>query len=178
MDASRAARTWSAASTSSPTRCSSCSAARTSASSCSRSPPSDVPHPPARRAPRRPAPHPIVSDDARPSPDGPHALPAAALAAWLEQSHNLLATTDRDGVLAWADTRFVAATGLAPGTPLLALAPDEAPWVAARNALQGALAAGTLADADLELRSAGGGSLWVRARACTHDGCMLWTLQD
>jgi signal transduction histidine kinase/ActR/RegA family two-component response regulator len=100
------------------------------------------------------------------------------LSAWLEQSSDLLALTERDGTLAWANAGFRAATGLAPGAPLLALAPDEPPWTLAHRALQGALEAGTLADADLEVRSTGGGSVWVRARARECEGRLLWTLQD
>jgi PAS domain S-box-containing protein len=107
-------------------------------------------------------------------------LPPALLAGWLEQSSDLLALTDRDARLVWANARFVAATGLPPGPQarLLALAPDEPAHAEARKTLQAVLAGATIADADLELRAAGGGRLWVRAHAAVHDGHVLWTLQE
>src|SRR5689334_23767789 len=107
-------------------------------------------------------------------------LPAPLLDAWLEQSSDLLAVTDRRGHLTWANARFVAATGLAPapGAQLLSLAPDEPPHAGARAQLCAVLEGGTIADADLELRAAGAGRLWVRAHAVLSGEQVLWTLQD
>ncbi len=110
----------------------------------------------------------------------PNPFPTALLSTWLEQSNDLLALTDSAGQLSWANPRFVAATGLAPGpaADLLALAPAEPAFAPTRASVTAALRAGTLCDTDLELRSAGGGSLFVRARAATVAGQVLWTLQD
>ncbi|MEP7058294.1 MAG: PAS domain-containing protein [Caldimonas sp.] len=104
----------------------------------------------------------------------------ALLTTWLEQSNDLLALTDPDGAVAWANGRFVAATGLAPGTGsnLLALAPTDPAYADSRAALARALADGALPDTSLDLRSAGGGNLSMQARATTAAGQILWTLQD
>ena len=107
-------------------------------------------------------------------------LPQDLLEAWLDQSSDLLAITDRDGRLAWANARFVAASGLVPGSgaSLLDLAPDAAPHAAARARLTEGLNGAALADADLELRASGGGRLTVHARAVARGAQVLWTLQD
>ena len=106
------------------------------------------------------------------------ALPAELLPLWLAQTSDLLAQTDDTGRITWANAAFVAATGLGPGAVLLALAPEEPACVAARATLVEALAAGALAGNELELRSAGGGSCVLRARAASAAGLVLWTLQD
>lgn len=113
--------------------------------------------------------------DPSPAPFAP-----ALLTTWLEQSNDLLALTDSSGGLAWANSRFVAATGLAPGPAanLLSLVPAERARAKGRDSVTQALRRGDLSDTDIELRSAGGGSLCVRARATTAAGRMLWTLQD
>jgi len=106
------------------------------------------------------------------------ALPAELLPLWLAQTSDLLAQTDDTGRITWANAAFVAATGLGPGAVLLALAPEEPAFVAARTTLGEALAAGALADTEVELRSAGGGCCVLRACAASGAGLVLWTLQD
>ena len=104
--------------------------------------------------------------------------PADLLSAWLAQTSDLLALTDADGQILWANAAFVAATGVGPTAGLTALAPDEPAFAAARAAVQTGLETASLGETDLELRSAGGGNLFVRARAGAAGDRILWTLQD
>ena len=110
----------------------------------------------------------------------PAAIPAELLPAWLEQSSDLLVLTGRSGTVGWANARFLAATGLeaGPKSTLHSLARADAAGAATRAALTAALESGTLAETELELRDATGGTLFVRARAATASGQILWTLQD
>ena len=103
----------------------------------------------------------------------PAAIPAALLPAWLEQSSDLLVLTGRSGTVGWANARFLAATGLeaGPKSTLHSLARADA--AATRDALTAALESRRLAETD-----ATGGTLFVRARAATASGQILWTLQD
>ena len=110
----------------------------------------------------------------------PPALAPPLLWAWLEQGRDLLAITDRDGGVVWANQRFHDATGLtADGSDnLLALAPRGAAGHAAREVLARALRDGVVDDAELELRSTRGAELWVRARLSHAADRLLWTLCD
>ena len=109
-------------------------------------------------------------------PTEPEPAPSAALlAAWFDQSHDLLALTDAAGAIRWCNPAFGAATGLAPGASLLTLAPDATP---ARPALADALQRGQADTPELALRSAAGAALWVDARVSTLATERLWTLRD
>ena len=107
-------------------------------------------------------------------------LPADVLQALVEQSLELLAVTDRDGTIAWANTRFVAATGVEGGgaTRLLQCALDGAEGDATRGRLAAALASGEIDAIGLRLRAADGAALWVDARASRNGNRMLWTFTD
>jgi PAS domain S-box-containing protein len=111
-----------------------------------------------------------------PSPDAP--LPAAALAAWLDQSHDLLALTDAAGALRWCNPAFAQATGIAPPASLLDLAPSVGAGSDAGAVLSAALRAGHCAETEVELRSRGGATLWARMRVTTVADDRLWTLRD
>ena len=89
-----------------------------------------------------------------------HYTPTSALlGAWLAQSHDLLALSDARGRLRWCNAAFERATGLAAGAEMPELADSTG-------------------DAELELRTAAGASLWVSARVTRVDDDWLWTLQD
>ena len=116
---------------------------------------------------------PLQDDDRAPTAPG-------LLAAWLEQSADLLALTDDAGRILWANPAFVAATGFGGdgSADLLALAPASGPSAAARKTLEVALASGALAETELALCSAAGAALALRARATRRSGRMLWTFAD
>jgi PAS domain S-box-containing protein len=120
-----------------------------------------------------------MSDSLDPSPPASPPPPAELALAWLQQSHDLLALTGRDGVIAWANPAFTAATGLAgaTGAKLSALLPPGAPE-AARDALTTALAGTPLNDAELAWQSTTGAPLWLRARTLAAPGGVAWILQD
>ena len=104
-------------------------------------------------------------------------LPADMLQALVEQSLELLAVSDDAGAIAWANARFVAATGLAGGS-MLHCAPDGAKGDATRRKLTAGLASGALDAIGMRLRAADGGALWVDARASRNGDRMLWTFTD
>ncbi|MEP7100110.1 MAG: PAS domain-containing protein [Burkholderiales bacterium] len=103
---------------------------------------------------------------------------AALLAAWLAQSHDLLALTDAAGVISWCNPAFERATGLGIATELLALAPGDAPHAAARAMLDTALREGRLGDTELALQSNSGTPLWISARVTRVGDDRLWTLRN
>ena len=45
----------------------------------------------------------------------------AVVAAWLEQSRDLLALTDADGEIAWANAHFIRSTGVRAGARIVDL---------------------------------------------------------
>ena len=104
--------------------------------------------------------------------------PAALLAEWLAQSHDLLELTDPAGHVRWCNPAFEQITGIGAGAELARLAAPEAPG-AAHAVLAAALRAGSLVDdTELALRSAAGIPLWVRARLARIGNELLWTLRD
>ncbi|MES2991164.1 MAG: PAS domain-containing protein [Pseudomonadota bacterium] len=114
-------------------------------------------------------------NERRELPPAAAAPSAALLAAWLDQSHDLLALTDATGGLRWCNAAFTAATGLQPGASFLALAADH---TAARSTLAAALEHGRDGTFELTLRGPGGDALWVDARVTTLGAERLWTLHD
>ncbi|MEP7300493.1 MAG: PAS domain-containing protein [Caldimonas sp.] len=117
--------------------------------------------------------------------DGDHdsragALPAETLQALLEQSLELLAVSNDQGTIVWANARFVAATGVAADSAasLLQCAPDGADGETTRRKLTAALAAGALDAIGVRLRAVDAAALWVDARASRLGSHMLWTFTD
>jgi PAS domain S-box-containing protein len=98
--------------------------------------------------------------------------------AWLQESHDMLAKTGRDGAVTWANPAFTAATGLAaaPGADLFALLPPQG--TSGREAMAAALNGTRMHDAELEWRTPAGAPLWVRARTLPVPGGVAWILQD
>ena len=111
-------------------------------------------------------------------PAPPPAPPPALLAAWLDQSHDLLALTDAAGRLRWCNTAFASATGLQAPADLLDLAPPDWHQGGPRDALLAALRDGRVDAADLTLRAAGGDALWVQVRVTRVGEERLWTWRD
>jgi signal transduction histidine kinase len=111
----------------------------------------------------------------RDSPDADVALSASLLAAWMAQSHDLLALTDAGGGLRWCNPAFAAATGLVRGGSLLGLAAPASP---ARSTLTDALQRGRDGVFELALHAVGAAGLWVDARVAVIGDDRLWTLQD
>jgi signal transduction histidine kinase/ActR/RegA family two-component response regulator len=107
-------------------------------------------------------------------------LPADVLRALLAQSLELIAVSDGEGRLEWANDRFVSATGLAVGgaSTLASLALDGAAGDTTRRRIAAALQAGELDAAAMQLRAADGGALWVDVRASRLDTRLLWTFTD
>ncbi|MEQ1684163.1 MAG: PAS domain-containing protein [Burkholderiaceae bacterium] len=110
----------------------------------------------------------------------PDAPPPALLTAWLAQSHDLLAMTAPDGLIVWANTALLHATGaVAQSTVLIDLLQPGPGIETARNTVLQALQTGALpADTALCLTGPAGAALWVQARATRIDAHILWTLQD
>jgi PAS domain S-box-containing protein len=102
------------------------------------------------------------------------------LTAWLAQSHDLLVMTAADGLIVWANTAFLQATGAAPqATNLIDLLCPGPGIEAARSTVLQALQTGELpTDGALCLSAHAGAVLWVQARAARVDAHILWTLQD
>jgi PAS domain-containing protein len=115
-----------------------------------------------------------MSDRRDPSEPDP-APPPALLAAWMAQSHDLLALTDGAGTVRWFNPAFGAATGLTMGASILTLAADGTP---AHPALTDGLERGHAGTLELALRSAAGAALWVDARVSMLGDERLWTLRD
>ena len=105
-------------------------------------------------------------------------LSAAGLAAWLEQSHDLLALTDAGARIVWSNPAFERAAGIGAGADLLSLAPRDWQDGTARAALERVLRGSALGDAELALRGAAGATLWVQPRVAQVDEGWLWTLRD
>ena len=104
--------------------------------------------------------------------------PAHVIAAWLGQSHDLLALTDRAGCVQWCNPAFEQITGIGPGAELARLAEPDAQGTV-HATLAAALRAGSLADdTELALRTADGSPLQVRARLARIGSELLWTLRD
>ena len=108
----------------------------------------------------------------------PNPAPSAAvLAAWLAQSHDLLALTDASGDIAWANAHFVRSTGVGAGARIFDLvacgATDDT-----RASMQALLQAAAPEACELCLRGASGAPLWLRARVSALSGQYLWTMQD
>ena len=110
---------------------------------------------------------------APPSPAAPP--PAGLLAAWLGQSHDLLALTDTAGLIRWCNTAFERITTLGTGADLLTLA---APAGASHEALSAGLRDLALPGTELALQAANGAALWVEARVSAVGSERLWTLRD
>ena len=106
----------------------------------------------------------------------PPALPAALMAAWLEQSHDLLVLTDARSVITWCNpafTRRLSTAGTPPANLLIA-----APESQARARIESALSGVALADAPLCLNDGDGQPLWVEARVVRVAEQWLWTFKD
>ncbi len=114
----------------------------------------------------------------RESPARP--LSADVLQALIEQSLELIAITDAAGEIAWANSRFSAATGIAGGmgVRLVDCAAEGAAGESTRERLAAGLAAGTLEATGLRLRTDGDALLWVDARARRSAELVLWTFTD
>jgi PAS domain S-box-containing protein len=108
----------------------------------------------------------------------PASIAPSLLWAWLEQSRDLLAITDRSGDITWANERFCQVTGLDGGCNLLALAPLGASGQTTRDVFSMALRGAALADTEIELRSTGNVEIRVQARVVDAAGQLLWTLCD
>ncbi len=110
----------------------------------------------------------------------PNAPPPAALTAWLAQSHDLLAMTDDDGLIVWANPPFLGATGATlQATNLLDLGHPGSGVEAARRTVLEALQTGRLPPGTtLCLSGLGGATLWLQARATRVEAHTLWTLHD
>lgn len=110
-------------------------------------------------------------------------LPEAALSAWLAQSHDLLVLADAGGRIAWCNPAFQQAFGSAAplGLPLPALLTADARAGTGAEAVARAFGdhpdhdAGDLA---LQLATASGKCLAVRARTWRVGDQTLWTLLD
>jgi PAS domain S-box-containing protein len=122
--------------------------------------------PAAARGPRL---RPVDRPDAAPPAD-------ALLAALIEQSHDLVVVTDRQGRPVRVNASFDAGFGAVASVEALA-APGPA-GDATRAALRDALAAEALADTALELLGRDGAALPVRARMCRVGTQLLWSLED
>jgi PAS domain S-box-containing protein len=118
----------------------------------------------------------MIDPTASPPPAAP--LPEGVLAAWLAQSHDLLALTDASGGLRWCNPAFTLATGLQAPANLLSLAPADWHDGTAHATLSTALRSHAIGTAPLELRGADGGTLWVDARVTRIGTERLWTLRD
>ena len=105
-------------------------------------------------------------------------LPAGLLAAWLDQSHDLLALSDADGRLRWCNPAFTQATGLQAPADLLDLAPPDWRDGSSHDTLSTALRSPSIGTAPLALRAADGSTLWVEARVSGVGSERLWTLRD
>lgn len=114
--------------------------------------------------------------DAEPLPAP--ALPAALLAAWLGQSHDLLALTDAAGIIGWSNPAFERVCGIGAATDLASLAPPEWRDGEPRRALAAALQSGRTEVGDLVLRGPSGDALHVDARVMAFGPDRLWTLRD
>jgi PAS domain S-box-containing protein len=112
------------------------------------------------------------------APESPPPPPPALLAAWLAQSHDLLALTDPTGRLRWCNPAFERTTGLSAPADMLGLAPAEWHQGGPRDALLAALRSGGIADADIALRASTGDALWVQPRMTRIAEDRLWTLRD
>ncbi|MES3016054.1 MAG: PAS domain-containing protein [Pseudomonadota bacterium] len=109
------------------------------------------------------------------APPSPAAPPSAGwLAAWLAQSHDLLALTDAAGRIRWCNPAFERTTGLQAGADLLTLAAAGT----ARDALAAGMRGDAAASAEFALRGASGTPLWIEARVSSVDADRLWTLRD
>ena len=112
-------------------------------------------------------------------PPSPTATPSAALlAAWLAQSHDLLALTDASGRIHWCNAAFERTSGIGVSAELASLAPPDWQAGAPRRALAAALQASPAEPLELALRSACGAALWVDARVAALGTERLWTLRD
>ena len=120
-----------------------------------------------------------MSDLSSDPPSSTAPPPAALLAAWLGQSHDLLALTDPAGVLRWCNPAFERATGIGAGAEITRLAAPDDSSGPSHATLAAVLQAGALADdTALALRSARGTALWVQARLARIGNELLWTLRD
>ncbi|HET6599211.1 MAG TPA: PAS domain-containing protein, partial [Burkholderiaceae bacterium] len=117
-----------------------------------------------------------------PDPHPPATPPGADLwAAWLEQSHDLIALTDRDGHVVWANRRFMRAVAVGGTTAAIDLRTLVAPGDAQEATLamlHDALRGTALAGIEFCLRGHDGAALWVCANTTLLAGQVLWTLQD
>ncbi len=108
----------------------------------------------------------------------PPSPPQALLAAWLAQSHELLALTDATGRLRWCNPAFEHATGLGTPAELLDLAPSDWQQGSSRDALLAAQHGGLATDTEIALRTVNGDTLWVQARLSRVAEDWLWTFCD
>jgi signal transduction histidine kinase/CheY-like chemotaxis protein len=119
-----------------------------------------------------------MSDSTPPSPSPAAAPGSALLAAWLAQSHDLLALTDASGRITWCNAAFERGSGIGAGAELASLAPPDWRAGATRHALTAALRSPPARALELELCTASGAVLWADARVTTLDAQRLWTLRD
>ncbi|HWI10110.1 MAG TPA: PAS domain-containing protein, partial [Burkholderiaceae bacterium] len=99
-------------------------------------------------------------------------------AAWLAQSHDLLALTDAAGRIQWCNPAFERSSGIGVAAELASLAPPDWRAGVARRALTAALRSPPAQALELELRAASGAALWVDARVTALAEQRLWTLRD
>ena len=117
-----------------------------------------------------------------PTPPASEVAPprAGLLFALLEQSHDLMAVTDLDGRLIWANARFRDATGRdgAAAESLRDLIAPGAQAEATGKAIAEALKGAPLIDAELHLRGAVAATLRVQGNARSEMGQVVWALRE
>ena len=102
------------------------------------------------------------------------------MVAWLAQSNDVLALTDRAGKLWWANVAFWSVTGLDPTSgaaleQLIAHGEEDGPT--ARH-IAAALSGQVVEGAELVLRHPSGARLYLRARTRPIGDRVVWTLHD
>ena len=105
---------------------------------------------------------------------------AGLLFALLERCHDLMAVTDTDGRLVWANSRFRSALGVdAAARPTLAsLAGAGAGAQPSTETIRRGLRGEPLQGAELQLHAADGTRLDLRANASLEMGQVVWALQE
>ena len=105
---------------------------------------------------------------------------AGLLFALLEQSHDLMAVTDVDGRLIWANARFRDATGRdgAAGESLRDLIAPGAQAETTGKAITQALMSTPLIDVELHLRGVAAATLRVQGNARAEMGQVVWALRE
>ena len=111
-------------------------------------------------------------------PSTPARMSAAVAMTWLEDSTDLLALTDADRRIVWANTAFTRSTGLDAPADLLALAPSDWQDGQAHRALRALSTSVASTSAELCLPSAQGEPWWALAQVRPHASMQLWSLRD